>query len=129
MADALLDQIDWLSRPLELAPVSGRVEHRCFVSAPWRLDRDRPFPGKCPAMGSSQARPRSMPGMSLHVDRPSMSARWQPQVVDYSTDLSPLGRSPPFCFKLRPPNAGEGRVPGRRVDRDGSEAARLRAYP
>jgi hypothetical protein len=27
MADALLDQIAWLSRLLELAPVSGRVEY------------------------------------------------------------------------------------------------------
>jgi AraC family transcriptional activator of mtrCDE len=31
-------EIDWLSRLLELIPVDGRADNRCFLGAPWRLD-------------------------------------------------------------------------------------------
>lgn len=44
----MTDQIDWLSRLLELVPVSGRVEHRCFFGAPWRLDQDPASVGEIP---------------------------------------------------------------------------------
>ena len=42
------DQLDWLSRLLQLVPVSGRVEHRCFFGAPWRLDQEPAAPGEIP---------------------------------------------------------------------------------
>jgi AraC family transcriptional activator of mtrCDE len=32
------DETDWLSRLLQMVPVSGQVDHRCFFGAPWRLD-------------------------------------------------------------------------------------------
>jgi AraC family transcriptional regulator, activator of mtrCDE len=31
-------QTDWLSRFLEMVPVDGRVDNRCFLGAPWRLE-------------------------------------------------------------------------------------------
>jgi AraC family transcriptional activator of mtrCDE len=30
--------MDWLSHLLEMIPVSGRVDYRCLLAAPWRLD-------------------------------------------------------------------------------------------
>lgn len=44
----MTDEIDWLSRLLQLVPVSGRVEHRCFFGAPWRLDQEPSAPGEIP---------------------------------------------------------------------------------
>lgn len=29
---------DWLSRLLQMVPVSGQIDYRCFLGAPWRLD-------------------------------------------------------------------------------------------
>ena len=29
---------DWLSRLLEMIPVSGTLDYRCFLGAPWRID-------------------------------------------------------------------------------------------
>jgi AraC family transcriptional activator of mtrCDE len=40
--------LDWLSRLLELMPVSGRVDLRCFYGAPWRIEIDRALPGEIP---------------------------------------------------------------------------------
>ena len=40
----LIDEIemeharDWLSRLLEMIPVSGTLDYRCFLGAPWRID-------------------------------------------------------------------------------------------
>ncbi|HTH98382.1 MAG TPA: cupin domain-containing protein [Stellaceae bacterium] len=31
------EEIDWLSRLLEMIPVSGRVDYRCLLAAPWQL--------------------------------------------------------------------------------------------
>lgn len=39
---------DWLSRLLDLTPVSGLAEHRCFFGAPWRLDDQGSEPGEIP---------------------------------------------------------------------------------
>jgi AraC family transcriptional regulator, activator of mtrCDE len=47
MADSV-ESIDWLSRLLELVPVSGRVEHRCTFGAPWRLDQGPVAVGEIP---------------------------------------------------------------------------------
>lgn len=44
----MTDEIDWLSRLLQLVPVSGRVEHRCFFGAPWRIDQKPSAPGEIP---------------------------------------------------------------------------------
>lgn len=40
--------LDWLSRLLNLVPVSGRLDHRCFLSAPWRIDYQPAAPGEIP---------------------------------------------------------------------------------
>jgi AraC family transcriptional activator of mtrCDE len=32
------DTRDWLSRLLEMIPVSGTLDYRCFLGAPWRID-------------------------------------------------------------------------------------------
>jgi hypothetical protein len=32
-----MEQIDWLSRLLDIIPVSGRAEHRRFLAGPWLL--------------------------------------------------------------------------------------------
>src|SRR5258707_8376463 len=29
---------DWLSRLLEMIPVKGTLDYRCFLGAPWRID-------------------------------------------------------------------------------------------
>ena len=29
---------DWLSRLLEMIPVGGTLDYRCFLGAPWRID-------------------------------------------------------------------------------------------
>src|ERR1700747_1004599 len=29
---------DWLSRLLEMIPVRGTLDYRCFLGAPWRID-------------------------------------------------------------------------------------------
>jgi AraC family transcriptional activator of mtrCDE len=39
---------DWLSRLLELMPVSGRVEHHCLFGAPWRLELETSEAGEIP---------------------------------------------------------------------------------
>lgn len=37
---------DWLSRLLELVPVRGVLDHRCFYGAPWRIDFPPAEPGE-----------------------------------------------------------------------------------
>lgn len=44
----MLESTDWLSRLLQLVSISGRVEHRCFFGAPWRLDYDPSEAGQIP---------------------------------------------------------------------------------
>ncbi len=34
--------MDWLSRLLDMTPVSGHLDLRCFYAAPWRIDFDSP---------------------------------------------------------------------------------------
>jgi len=41
-------RLDWLSRLLSLVPVSGRLDHRCFLSAPWRIEYQPAPPGEIP---------------------------------------------------------------------------------
>jgi AraC family transcriptional activator of mtrCDE len=43
-----MEQIDWLSRLLDIVPVTGRAEHRCFFAAPWRLENPGSEPGQIP---------------------------------------------------------------------------------
>jgi AraC family transcriptional regulator, activator of mtrCDE len=43
-----MDRADWLSRLLEMLPVSGSVDYRCFLAAPWRIDYERSPPGEIP---------------------------------------------------------------------------------
>ncbi|MBS0234652.1 MAG: cupin domain-containing protein [Proteobacteria bacterium] len=43
-----MEQVDWLSRLLDMVPVTGRAEHRCFFSAPWRLENPSSEPGEIP---------------------------------------------------------------------------------
>jgi AraC family transcriptional activator of mtrCDE len=43
-----MEQIDWLSRLLDIIPVRGRAEHRCFFAAPWRLDNAVSAAGEIP---------------------------------------------------------------------------------
>jgi AraC family transcriptional activator of mtrCDE len=44
----VLENMDWLSRLLELVPVRGRIEHRCFFGAPWQLTYDPSEIGEMP---------------------------------------------------------------------------------
>jgi AraC family transcriptional activator of mtrCDE len=37
---------DWLSRLLEIIPVRGTLDHRCFLGAPWRIDFAPSEPGE-----------------------------------------------------------------------------------
>lgn len=39
---------DWLSRLMRLLTVSGSLDHRCFLGAPWRIDYPAPLPGGIP---------------------------------------------------------------------------------
>jgi AraC family transcriptional activator of mtrCDE len=39
---------DWLSRLLEMVPVRGTLDDRCFFGAPWRIDFARSEPGEIP---------------------------------------------------------------------------------
>jgi len=39
---------DWLTRFLQMVPVTGRVEHRCLFGAPWRLDNSAARRGEIP---------------------------------------------------------------------------------
>jgi hypothetical protein len=32
------DTRDWVSRLLEIIPVTGTLDYRCFLGAPWRID-------------------------------------------------------------------------------------------
>jgi AraC family transcriptional activator of mtrCDE len=43
-----MEQLDWLSRLLNIIPVSGRAEHRCFFAAPWQLDNAESEAGEIP---------------------------------------------------------------------------------
>jgi AraC family transcriptional regulator, activator of mtrCDE len=43
-----MEQIDWLSRLLNIISVSGRAEHRCFFREPWRLEYAASEPGEVP---------------------------------------------------------------------------------
>ncbi|GGF05520.1 transcriptional regulator [Aliidongia dinghuensis] len=40
--------MDWLSRLLELVPVRGRLDLRCFYGAPWRIEQGPGAPGEIP---------------------------------------------------------------------------------
>lgn len=40
--------MDWLSRLLDIVPVSGRLEIRCLYAAPWRLAQPESGPGEIP---------------------------------------------------------------------------------
>jgi AraC family transcriptional activator of mtrCDE len=31
-------ETDWVSRLLQIVPISGQIDYRCFLGAPWRLD-------------------------------------------------------------------------------------------
>lgn len=42
----MAEMSDWLSRLLELVPVRGTVDFRCFFGAPWRIDFDAAAPGE-----------------------------------------------------------------------------------
>lgn len=39
---------DWLSRLLDMMPVHGHLDLRCYYGAPWRIDEDRAEPGEIP---------------------------------------------------------------------------------
>ena len=39
---------DWLSRLLEMIPIRGTLDYRCFLGAPWRIDFPAPAPGEIP---------------------------------------------------------------------------------
>ena len=64
--------MDWLSRLLELIPVQGRVDLRCFYGAPWRIEQGPAQKGEMPyhvVLGGSAilevpagGPPRLMPG-------------------------------------------------------------------
>jgi hypothetical protein len=41
MKEIIVDRIEWLSRLLEMIPVSRRVDYRCFLAAPWRIDYEQ----------------------------------------------------------------------------------------
>jgi AraC family transcriptional regulator, activator of mtrCDE len=41
-------RIDWLSRLLDMVPVRGHLDLRCFYGAPWRIEGDRAKPGEIP---------------------------------------------------------------------------------
>lgn len=43
-----MEHVDWLSRLLDIIPVAGRAEHRCFFAAPWRLENGSSEPGEIP---------------------------------------------------------------------------------
>ena len=40
--------VDWLSRLLDLMPVRGRLDLRCFYGAPWNIDQTNAEPGEIP---------------------------------------------------------------------------------
>jgi AraC family transcriptional regulator, activator of mtrCDE len=40
--------MDWLSRLLDMMPVRGQLDRRCFYGAPWQIDQDRAGPGEIP---------------------------------------------------------------------------------
>ena len=40
--------LDWLSRLLDMMPVSGQLDLRCFYGAPWRIDAECSQPGEMP---------------------------------------------------------------------------------
>lgn len=42
------DYVDWLSLLLEMMPVSGRLDIRCFLAAPWRIEYEQSPPGEIP---------------------------------------------------------------------------------
>jgi AraC family transcriptional regulator, activator of mtrCDE len=65
-----VDRTDWLSRLLEMIPVSGRVDYRCFLAAPWRIDYGQSRPGEIPfhvVLGGSVVleEPRAGPSQKL----------------------------------------------------------------
>lgn len=43
-----MEATDWLSRLLEIVPVSGAVDVRCLFGAPWRIDYAPSKPGEIP---------------------------------------------------------------------------------
>jgi AraC family transcriptional activator of mtrCDE len=43
-----VDQTDWLSRLLEMIPVSGVLDLRCFLAAPWRIEYEQSPSGEIP---------------------------------------------------------------------------------
>lgn len=44
----MTEGMDWLSRLLQMVPVSGQIDYRCFLGAPWRLDNGPFAPTEIP---------------------------------------------------------------------------------
>jgi len=42
------ERADWLSRLLEMIPVAGKLDYRCFLAAPWRIDYEQSPHGEIP---------------------------------------------------------------------------------
>src|SRR5260370_39757564 len=40
--------MDWLSRLLDMMPVQGHLDVRCFYGAPWRIEYAKAEPGEIP---------------------------------------------------------------------------------
>ena len=40
--------LDWLSRLLQMMPVNGHLDIRCFYGAPWRIDTGPSPAGEIP---------------------------------------------------------------------------------
>jgi AraC family transcriptional activator of mtrCDE len=51
------DTRDWVSRLLEMIPVKGTLDYRCFLGAPWRIDFPASELGEIPITRYSAARP------------------------------------------------------------------------
>src|SRR5262249_60016079 len=43
-----MDHADWLSRLLEMIPVRGVLDLRCFLAAPWRIEYEQSPRGEIP---------------------------------------------------------------------------------
>jgi AraC family transcriptional activator of mtrCDE len=60
---SMLTEVDWLSRLLEMIPVNGNVDYRCFLGAPWRLDN--------PSLDTGQMHYHIILGGSVVLEEPS----------------------------------------------------------
>jgi AraC family transcriptional activator of mtrCDE len=107
---------DWLSRLLEMIPVRGTLDYRCFLGAPWRIDFPASELGEIPyhvILGGSAVLedPEGGPTRELTAGDVLLFPHGSAHALHDGSEAArprPASepRSPPFSTRMRGPEIG-----------------------